>query len=94
MAKENPGFEIVGGTEVEQPPAPAANGLHIAMLTIALKALSQRALTAAMDLFCLITCAGAWVLWYVTPDPNPQQIIHNSIFALFVLAANWIVRRK
>jgi hypothetical protein len=94
MAKENPGFEIVGGTEVEQPPAPAANGLHIAMLTIALKALSQRALTAAMDLFCLITCAGAWVLWYVTPNPNPQQIVHNSIFAVFVLAANWIVRRK
>ena len=51
MAKENPGFEIVGGTEVEQPPAPAASGVHIAMLTIALKALSQRALTAAMDLF-------------------------------------------
>jgi hypothetical protein len=94
MAKENPGFEIVGGTEVEQPPAPAASGLHIAMLTIALKALSQRALTAAMDLFCLITCAGAWVLWYVTPNPNPQQIVHNSIFAVFVLAANWIVRRK
>ena len=55
MAKENPGFEIVGGTEAEQPPAPAANGLHIAMLTIALKALSQRALTAATDLFTLIT---------------------------------------
>ena len=94
MAKENPGFEIVGGTEVEQPPAPSANGLHIAMLTIALKALSQRALTAAMDLFCLITCTGVWVLWYVTPNPNPQQIVHNSIFAVFVLAANYIVRRK
>ena len=60
MAKENPGFEIVGGTEAEQP-APAASGVHIAMLTIALKALSQRALTAAMDLFCLITCRGMGV---------------------------------
>ena len=94
MAKENPGFEIVGGTEVEQPPAPAANGLHIAMLTIALKALSQRALTAATDLFTLITVAGAFYLWYLTPDPNDKQIISLSIYAAFTLAANWFVRRK
>jgi hypothetical protein len=93
MAKENPGFEIVGGTEVEPTPQ-AASAVHIAMLTIALKALSQRALVAATDLFTLITCAGAWWLWYLTPNPNPQQIAHNSIFAVFVLAANWIVRRK
>ena len=94
MAKEIPGFEVVGGTEVEQPPAPAASGLHIAMLTIALKALSQRALTAATDLFTLITCVGAWWLWYSTPNPTYQQIVSLSIYALFTLAANYIVRRK
>ena len=93
MAKENPGFEIVGGTEVEQPETQPP-GVAIAMLTIALKALSQRALVAATDLFTLITCAGAWWLWYLTPEPTYQQIVHNSIFALFVLAANFIVRRK
>jgi len=42
----------------------------------------------------LITCAGAWWLWYLTPSPTYQQIVHNSIFALFVLAANWIVRTR
>lgn len=95
MAATNPGFEVVGGTEAETPkPAPADNGVAIAMLTIGLKALSQRALVAATDLFTLITCAGAWWLWYLTPDPNQQQIVHNSIFALFILAANYIVRRK
>lgn len=92
MAKENPGFEIVGGTETDQPPQ--ATGVQIAMLTIALKALSQRALVAATDLFTLITCTGAWWLWYLTPSPTYQQIVHNSIFAVFVLAANYIVRRK
>lgn len=93
MAKENPGFEVVGGTEVDQP-VPQATGVQIAMLTIALKALSQRALVAATDLFTLITCAGVFTIWYLTPDPNYQQIIHNSLFASFVLVANYIVRRK
>lgn len=93
MAQTNPGFEIVGGTGAEPKPA-ADNGVAIAMLTVALKALSQRALTAAMDLFCLVTCSGAWVLWYLTPAPTTFQIVHNSIFAVFVLAANWIVRTR
>lgn len=93
MAKENPGFEVVGGTEVEQKPA-VSNGVAIAMLTLSLKALSQRALTAATDLFTLITCLGAWYLWYVTPNPTDRQIASLSIYALFTLAANYIVRRK
>jgi hypothetical protein len=94
MAERNPGFEVVGGTEVDPAPAPQATPTHVLMLQIALKALSQKALVAAMDLFTLITCGGAWWLWYLTPDPNTLQIVHNSIFALFVLAANYIVRRK
>lgn len=95
MAATNPGFEVVGGTEAESKPAiPVDQGVAIAMLTIGLKALSQRALTAVTDLFTLVTCAGAWWLWMLTPEPSYQQIIHNSIFALFVLAANYIVRRK
>lgn len=92
MADRNPGFEVVGGTETEQ--APQASAAHIAMLRIALTALAQRAAVAVMDCFTLITCAGAWWLWYLTPDPNTFQIVHNSIFAVFVLAANWIVRGR
>lgn len=93
MAQTNPGFEIVGGTETEAP-ASQATSAQVLMLTMALKALSQRALVAATDLFTLITCAGAWWLWFLTPEPTTFQIVHNSIFALFVLAANYIVRRK
>lgn len=92
MAQQNPGFEVIeGGGEA---PAPQATSVQIAMLTLALKALSQRALTALMDLFCLITFAGAWYIWVLTPEPSVLQIVHNSIFGAFVLAANWIVRAR
>lgn len=90
MAQQNPGFEVVGGTDAE----PQATPAQVLMLTIALKALSQRALTALMDLFCLITFAGAWYIWVLTPEPSALQIVHNSIFGAFVLAANWIVRTR
>lgn len=96
MAQTNPGFEVVGGTETETPKAPQAdpNQIAITMIMLGIKALSQRALTAATDLFTLITVGGAWVLWYLIPNPSYQQIVHNSIFAVFILAANYIVRRK
>ncbi len=93
MAATNPGFEVVGGTEADVQPKPD-NGVAIAMLTIGLKALSQRALTAVTDLFTLITVAGAFYLWLLTPNPTDRQIISLSIYALFTLAANYIVRRK
>ena len=92
MAKENPGFEVVGGTETE-PKAVPDNSVAIAMLTIGLKALSQRALVAAADLFTLLTVASAFWLWWSIPAPNDRQIVALSIYALFVLAANWIVRK-
>ncbi len=94
MAQNNPGFEVVGGTEVDPPTAPQATSVQIAMLTLALKALSQRALVAATDLFTLITCVGVWYLWFLIPEPNDRQIIALTIYGAFTLAANWIVRRK
>ena len=92
MAKENPGFEIVGGTEASPPPDP--NAVAVAMITLGIKTLSQRALTAATDLFTLLTVASAFWLWWSIPAPNDRQIIALSIYALFVLAANWIVRGR
>ena len=96
MAQNNPGFEVVGGTEADTHASapPVDNGVAIAMLTIGLKALSQRALTAATDLFTLLTVSAAFYLWYLTPTPNDRQIISLTIYGLFTLAANWIVRRK
>ena len=84
------GFEVI-----EEPdPAPEKPPRELGLLVLALKALSQRAIAAIADLFCLFTCVGVWYLWYLIPDPSPTQIISLTIFALFVLAANWLVRRR
>ena len=92
MAQTNPGFEVIeGGGDA---PAPQASNVQIAMLTIALKALSQRALTAASDLFSLLTVGSAFWLWSTIPEPNDRQIISLTLYGLMVLAINIIVRRK
>ena len=94
MAERNPGFEVIeGGAEPAKTPV-KDNGVAIAMLQIGLKALSQRAATAVSDMFTLITVAGAFWLWYLTPHPDVFQIVSLSIYALFTLAANYIVRQK
>ena len=56
--------------------------------------MSQRFVAALINLFTLVTMAGTWFLWYKTPDPQWNQIVSLTIFAAFVLAANWLVRRK
>jgi hypothetical protein len=92
MAQTNPGFEVIeGGGEA---PAPQASNVQIAMLTIALKALSQRALVAATDLFSLITIMSCFYLWYLTPEPNDRQIVSLSLYGVLILAINWIVRTR
>jgi len=78
----------------QAPPPPQANSASIAMLTLALRALSERAVIALADLFTLLTVGSAFWLWLLIPDPNPQQITALSIYAAFILAANWLVRRK
>lgn len=100
MAQTNPGFEVIEGDLAEprpvgpMPPPAQDHRMAIAMLHVALKALSERALTAVTDLFTLVTVGGAFYLWMTTPTPNDRQIVSLTIYALFTLAANYIVRRK
>jgi hypothetical protein len=85
---------------VEEDPAPTSPAppererIDVNLLALGLKTVSQRALAAVVNLFTLVTMAGTWFLWWKTPDPNPAQIVSLTIFAAFVLAANWLVRRK
>ena len=87
-------FEVVEetGDVVEFPSE--KRSLDITALTLALKALSQRALIAIDNLFTLVTVALVFWLWRSVPDPNTLQLIGLGMFAVFVLAANVIVRRK
>lgn len=77
-----------------QPKQPFINAVSIQMMSMALGALSQRALVALAACFTLLTVGSAFWLWLSIPDPNPHQIVSLSIYAAFVLAANWLVRRK
>ena len=72
----------------------AVQGAAVAGVMLALKALSQRALIAAADMFCLVTVGSAFWLWTTIPDPNPHQLTGLGMYATFVLAANLIVRKK
>lgn len=64
------------------------------VLMLALKALSQRTLVALASLFTLITVGSAFWLFMVTPEPTTFQLIKLGMYGMFVLAANFIVRRK
>jgi len=77
-----------------QPKAPALNGVAIQMMMMALGALSQRAVIALAACFTLLTVGSAFWLWMSIPDPNPNQIVSLTIYAVLVLAINIIVRRK
>ena len=88
MADPQSRFQVVESEPVED--HSAATG---AML-LALKALSQRALIAIADLFTLLTVFSAFWLWHSIPEPTVFQLIGLGMYALFVLAANVIVRRK
>lgn len=95
MADRNPGFEVVVDNDAPRQPAqPDPNAVAIKLIQIGITTLSQRALVALMDCFTLITVASAFWLWSSIPQPNDRQIIALSIYAVFVLAANWIVRTK
>jgi hypothetical protein len=85
-------FEVVSETPDES--QSCAEQIGTQTLILGLKALSQRAIAAIADLFMLATIMSAFWLWYLTPKPDTYQIVSLSIYGAFVLAANWIVRRR
>jgi hypothetical protein len=101
MAAPVRAFEVVGdedetiqGTGPVPSLGAAVQGVAVSALMLALRTLSQRALVALADLFCLLTCASVFWLWLTIPDPNPHQLVGLGMYAIFTLAANLIVRRK
>jgi hypothetical protein len=82
-------FRLEDDGEPEAEHARAASAMMLA-----LKALSQRALAAIADLFFLSTMAAAFWLFMSIPNPNVYQLVSEAMFSIFVLTANWIVRRK
>lgn len=81
--------------EIPDDPHPDSKVMNAAAaaLALGLKTLSQRAIAATKDVFTLLSVASGFWLWNSIPDPSPTQIISLSLYALFILAANVIVRR-
>ncbi len=64
------------------------------VLMLALKALSQRALTAIASLFTLLTVISAfWLALQVAVNPTIYQLIVLGLYLVFIGAINLIVRR-
>ena len=93
MPEPRRGFEVIEGTG-DQNQSSEDHSAATAGLILALKALSQRALIAIDNLFTLITVCLVFWLWKSVPQPDTYQIIQLGIFAVFVLAANVIVRKR
>lgn len=91
----HPKFEVVDDDTTASPPSAGEreHGLAMAATLLAISTLSKRAIAEAKTWFTLLTMGGTWWLWYSIPDPSPTQIVSLSIFAVFILAANWLVRR-
>ena len=89
------GFEVVEETQNVTPlhPQKPVSDLSISALKIALGALTQRTLVALSNLFCLLTVGSVFWLFMSIHEPNVFQIVWGTLYGVFILAANWIVRK-
>lgn len=103
MAQGNRGFSLVDDPQEfpDLSPAPAAprrepliDRASVDMLKVALGALSQAFVVAVARLFMLASVASVFVLWYLTPDPNQNQIVAMTIYASFILIINYLAMRR
>ncbi len=92
MAQTDNVFRLEEEARPAPPPPPQSAAINV--LLLALKTLSQRALIAFTKLFTLLTVGAAFWLWLSIPEPNTNQLVWTAMYALFILAANIIVRRR
>lgn len=93
MADPRSRLQIVEETPDPLPSADKTVSVSAEALMLALKALSQRALTALAAMFTLLTVASAWFLWWSIPNPSNTQLISLGFYAAFIIAINVIVRK-
>ena len=79
--------------QVDPALARAANAAAVSALALGLKTLSQRAIAGSRALFTLASAASCFWLWNAIPSPTPTQIVSLSLYAVFILSLNVIVRK-
>jgi hypothetical protein len=96
-------IRLIGGKDDPPPPAPPPPGapqaalerFNAALLLTALRAVSQRALTAVTDLFSLFLAASVWVLAdRALPSPTWPQLALLAGYGVFVIALDAVRRRR
>lgn len=82
--------------EVRQPPPSQAASALTSILFMSLRALSQRAVVALGNMFMAASAASVWWLFYgaLSLSPTPPQLIGLTLYASFILALNFMLRRK
>lgn len=86
-------FEPVEIPESLPPEESKSAAFAASAITLGLKVLSQRAIAGMRDFFTLLSVGSGFWLWNSIPNPSPTQIVSLSLYAVFILSANVIVRR-
>jgi hypothetical protein len=86
----NPGFDVEETVVRPQAPAWTAQAL-----TIALTALSNKAVVALASLFSVALAASVFALyWKVLPDPSINSLIGLGCYSVFIVALHVVRMRK
>jgi hypothetical protein len=88
------GFQVVPDDEPDQPQQTSDGGAAFRAMMLALSALSQKTIIALSNLFALATVGSVFWLAMSLPKPDVFQLIELGMYSAFVLAANFIVRRR
>jgi hypothetical protein len=87
-------FKLEPVPETEESAEGGRADAGMAMLMMGLGALSKRALIALASMFSLLTAGSAFWLWFLTPKPDIYQIVSLTIYSIFILALNFLVRTR
>ncbi len=94
MVDPSPLFKTLS-VEPDPQPSPQQSAqqqaVAIRMIQIALSALWQQFIISLAHLFTLASGASVFVLFLSIADPNTRQLVMLGGYAVFVLAANWLV---
>ncbi len=77
----------------EESPANPPNEAITALALALSKALSERAIVLMSWLLTLLTCGSVFWVWLSVPNPSPIQLVALGVYASFIFAINWLVRR-
>lgn len=94
MAEPERKFQIVEDPPSQEASAGRLSDLGAQALYLGLQTLGKRTLVAIDNLFCLLTVFSVFWLALSISHPDAYQLTEMGGYALFVLAANVIARRK